>query len=92
MVNGFNIDELFTKAQTVLITVPSTTGSDVSLAVISTTIRTISSKNAAQSADNDKEESINYNDMPKHVCEKCHRKNDLVKIITKRHLIIFNQN
>ena len=50
MVDGINIDKLFTKAQTAPTTAPVTTGSDASLAAISTTMKNISSKNIAHSA------------------------------------------
>ena len=52
----------------------------------------ISSKNAARSADNDKEETIEYNDMPKDVCDRCHLNYDTVKIFVRKHLADFSQN
>ena len=58
MVDGFDIDKLFAKAQSDPTTAPLTTGSDASLRAISTAMITISSTNAAQSADNNKEETI----------------------------------
>ena len=78
MVDGFDMDKLFKPAQTAPTTALSTTGSDTSVRAISTTMTNINSKNAACSADNDKEEIMDYNYMPKDICERCHLKNDLV--------------
>ena len=52
----------------------------------------ISSKNVAQSADNDKEETIDFNDIPKDVCDQCSLKNDQSKIIAKSNLANFSNN
>ena len=65
MVDGFDMDQIFTRRQAApTITVPLPTGSDTNLASIATLMSSISCKNAAQSADNDKEETIDYNNMP----------------------------
>ena len=65
MVGGLNMDELFDKNQAAPITTTSTPGNDANLASIATSMLTaISSKNAAKHADSDKEETIDYNDMP----------------------------
>lgn len=67
-----------------LTTVPLATIGNTSLAAISTLMTNISSKNTTNSADNNKEETIKYNNMPKDACERCHLKNNPVMIITKR--------
>ena len=90
MVDGFDMDMLFTKAQSAPTTVPSTTGSDASLRAISTAITTISSKNTACLSNTDKDKVIDGNNMPKDIRERCHFKNYSVKIITKRNLVAFN--
>jgi hypothetical protein len=90
MIDGFDMDQLFTRRQAAPASVTSPSSGDKSLEAISTAMTNISSKNAARSADNDKEETIDYKDMPKDVRERCHLKNDPVKIIAKRHLIKFN--
>ena len=46
-------------------TVPPNTGSDTNLASITTLMSGLSNRNAAQSAKNDKEEIIDYSDIPK---------------------------
>ena len=67
MVDGLNMDKLFTLEQAAPTTAPLTTGSDINLASIANLMSSISSKNVVQSADNDKEETIDYNNMPKDV-------------------------
>ena len=65
MVDGLNMNKLFILEQASSTNVPLTTGNDVNLAYIATSMSTtISSKNAAKHADSDKEETIDYNDMP----------------------------
>ena len=71
---------------------PLTTRSDVNLVSIATSMSNISSKNVAQSADNDKEETIDFNDIPKDVCDQCSLKNDQSKIIAKSNLANFSNN
>ena len=46
--------------------------------------------NASRSAVNDKEETINYNNMPKDICERFSLKNNTSKAIAKRHLADFS--
>ena len=52
----------------------------------------ISSKNSAQSADNDKEETIDYNNMRQDVRDQFSLKNDPAKIITKSDSTDFSDN
>ena len=87
MVNGFDMDQLFSKRQAAPTTTPSTTGCDTNLASIATLMSNISSKNAAKSANNDKEETISYNNMPKDVQERCSLKNHPTRIIAKEILV-----
>ena len=81
MVTGFDIEKLFTKAQSAAATAPLTTGNNASFASFSTAMTNIRNKNAARLTDNDKDETIDYKDMPKDVREICQLKNNLVKII-----------
>ena len=67
MVDGLNMDKLFTSEQVAQNTAVLTTGSDANLAFIATSMSKISSKDAIQSANNDKEETIDYNNMSKDV-------------------------
>ena len=90
IVDGFDIDKLFTRQHGAPTTIPATTESDASLAAISTVMPNIRSKNIAQSADNNKEETIDYNYMQKDVHERCYLNNNPVKIIAKRYLAKFS--
>lgn len=91
MVDRFDMDKLFSRKQTVSITAPPTTGNNINLASIATSISSISSKNTAQLADNDKEETINYNNMLQDVRDQCSLKNNPSKIIAKSYLVDFSK-
>ena len=90
MIDGFDMDKLFTRQQAAPTTILSTMGSDASLVAISAAMTIISSKNAARSVDNDKDELIDYNNMPTYVCERYNIKNDPFKIIANQHLTNFS--
>lgn len=67
MVYGFDMDMLFTREQVAPTTAPPTTGSDTNLASIATSMSSFGGGNVAQLADNDKEETIYYNNMPQDI-------------------------
>ena len=78
------MDELFISKQAAPTTTIPTSGNDANLASIATSMLTaMSSKNTVKHADSDKEETINYNDMPIDVCEHYSLKNYPGKIIGK---------
>ena len=88
IVNGLNMDELFGTKQAVPTTTTSTFGNGANLASITTLmLTTMSSKNATNHADSDKEETIDYNSIPTDVRDHCALKNYPDKIIDKGYLV-----
>ena len=86
------MDQLFKRKHTAPTTVLLTSGRYATLTSIATLMSNISSKNAAQSTDNDKEETIDYHDMPKDIRGQCCLKNDASKIITKSNFAVLVTN
>ena len=91
IVDGLNMVKLFTSKQADPTTTTSTAGNDANLASISTSMLTVmTSKNAANHADSDKEETMDYNDMLTDIREHCAFKNHPDKIIGMGDLVDFN--
>jgi len=89
--DGLNMDKLFSTKQAAPTTTISSSGNDVNLASIATSMSTaVSSKNAANHADSKKEGTIDYNDMPTDVRESCALKNHPGKIIGIGNLVDFH--
>ena len=88
MVDGLTMDKLFTTKQIAPTTAPPTTRSDANLASVANLMSSISNKIAAWSVNNKKEETIDYNNIPKDGWDQCSLKNDPSKIIAKS--VLFN--
>ena len=92
MVNGFDMNGSNMREQAAPTNALSATGSDKHLASIATLMSSISSNNAAQSANNDKKEMIDCNNVPKDTCDQYSLKNGTFKTIAKSDLADFSNN
>ena len=96
IVDGLNMNKLFSEKQAVPTTTSLTGTTGNYLASIATsmlaTVSGVISKNAANHADADKEETIDYNDIPIDVWERCALDNHPNKIIAMGYMKAYHDD